>query len=441
MHLDLEVEHQYAHHGGVGLNTNTIRLNYGKSQLAFELDPRLKVKMFVPKEIQRIDLGAELASAISHPVNSLPLADLARGRRDATICIPDRTRPRIARDLLPGIVETLVTSGIDASKITVLIANGSHSEHTRDDIIELVGQTLYGRVAIAENMSQRESDFLLIGKTTRGTPVYINRLVTEADLVVLVSSVTTHYFAGWCGGRKMILPGVAGLETIRANHRLTLTNGDLNEHCASGCLEANPVHEDMVEAASMLGNLFSVNVVLDGRGRPAAITAGDLQQSHLAAVSIAQELLRVEVPERCDLAIASPGGYPFDINFIQTHKSIDHVAKCIRDEGVTIVIAECSRGLGSETFLQWFEIGDRRAISAKLLESYELNGHTALALMKKLEHFRIVLVSSLPKPIVEKMGMVPASSIDEALQVAVELLGEAETTYVFPFAWGILPVG
>lgn len=418
-----------------------IELRSGKRTLSLALSQRLKVKMYVPQRTRRIDTVRRLQEAIDGPIDSEPLRGIIRRAKRITICIPDRTRPRIARDLLPEVIGTLEREGVNADDLTILIANGSHSKHTRADIADVVGEEVASRIRVKQNLSHTDTDFVAIGKTSRGTPIAVNRSVVDCDLTILISTVTTHYFAGWGGGRKMILPGVSALETIRANHRLTLTSdGDLDERCSSGCLEGNPVHEDMLEAASMVENVFCINVVINGYGEPAEITAGRLDSSHEASVKIASRMLRVDVPEPCDLAIASAGGYPFDIDFIQSHKSIDHVAGCVRDGGVIVMVAECSQGEGSDTFLPWFDIGDRRAVASRLKSNYQLNGHTALALMKKLERLKIVLVSSLAEAKVRKMGMLPAKSLDEALKIADGLLNGAVTTYVFPFAWGILPV-
>ncbi len=421
--------------------SSAIHLNYGKSRLTADLGGNLKVKMFVPQRTKPLDAANEMLKAIQDPVDSPPLGELADLADRVTICVPDRTRPRIARHLLPSVIAILEGAGIDPQNITLLIANGSHSSHNENEVIEIVGDEIASKIGIRENISRNEQDFVRIGETSRGTPVALNRSIVDTDLVILISTVTTHYFAGWGGGRKMILPGVASLETIWANHRLTLTpNGDLNESCSSGRLEGNPVHEDMLEAASMVKNVFSINVVLNGYGEPADVTCGDLRRSHEIAVEKAFDILKVRVFEPCRLAIASAGGYPFDIDFIQSHKSIDHVAKCVSDGGVIIMVAECSRGAGSDTFLPWFEVGDASDVASKLKQNYELNGHTALALMKKLERLSIILVSSLPQTVVEKMGMFPASSLNEALKVAGKIFNGAETTYVFPFAWGILPL-
>jgi nickel-dependent lactate racemase len=196
----------------------------------------------------------------------------------------------------------------------------------------------------------------------------------------------------------------------------------------------------MVEAAGMIGNVFMVNVVLDGWGHMAGIVQGGLAESHAVAVKLARELLEVRVGRKCDLAIVSAGGHPLDLNFIQAHKSIDHAAESVRDGGVILALAECANGIGSDDLMNWLDLGSAGAVSDKLLREYGIHGHTALALLKKLERLRVVLISSLPDETVKRMGMVPAKDIEHALSLAGELLDDGGLTYVFPCAWGILPV-
>jgi nickel-dependent lactate racemase len=424
-----------------GPHVENLKLRYGKGEVALDLTGHLRVKMLSPRRADPPqDLDADLTEALRNPVASAPLADMARDKGKIVVSIPDRTRPRIARRLLPTLLAELEAVGIGLEKVTIFVATGTHGEHSEAELIDLVGEGLAGRVAVRQNRSRHRDDFAALGTTTRGTPVHINRTLVEADLNIIISPVASHYFAGWGGGRKMILPGASQIETAWANHRLTLTEeGDMNPLCRSGLLDGNPVHEDMVEAAGMIGNCFLINAVLDGWAGIACLNAGDIIESHRAATEIARGLLEVEIPEKCSLAIVSSGGHPLDINFIQSHKSMDHVAPCIRPGGIMIAVAECGNGAGSETFLPWFDFGDRDAVSRKLLDQYELNGHTALSLMKKLEDFRIVFVSSLSGEVVERMGMIPAASVDEAVATAEALLGQDTLIYVFPCAWGILP--
>jgi nickel-dependent lactate racemase len=421
---------------------NDLKLRYGKGEVALDLAGYLRVKVFSPARAEGpADLETELRQALRNPIGTKPLSELAGGKTRVVISIPDRTRPRIARRLLPGVLSELTSVGIGLDKVTVFVATGTHGEHSEAELRDLVGEQLAGKVVLTQNLSRRRSDFVELGATTRGTPVFINRALVEADLNVVIGTVASHYFAGWGGGRKMILPGAAHVEAAWANHRLTLTDlGEMNPMCKSGLLKGNPVHEDMAEAAALLEDVFLINVVLDGWAEVACLKAGDLAASHLAAIGDARRLLEVRIPEACDLAIVSAGGYPLDSDFIQSHKSMDHVAGSIRPGGVMIVLAECGNGAGSETFLPWFDIGDQQAVSRKLLEQYELNGHTALSLMKKLERIRIIFVSSLERQTVGRMGMIPAADVGEAMELAKRHLGGEALVHVFPCAWGILPM-
>lgn len=421
---------------------NDLKLRYGKGEVALDLTGHLKVKVFSPLRSEGpADLEADLREALRNPIDAEPLSDLAKGKTKVVVSIPDRTRPRIAGRLLPAVLRELASAGIDQDKVTIFVATGTHGEHTEAELADLLGEELSGKIAITQNLSRRRSDFVALGTTTRGTPVLINRTLVEADLNVVIGTVASHYFAGWGGGRKMILPGAAHVEAAWANHRLTLTDaGEMNPMCKSGLLKGNPVHEDMAEAAAFVKDVFLVNVVLDGWAEVAAINAGEPAASHLAAIEDARRLLEVRIPEASDLAVVSAGGYPLDINFIQSHKSMDHVAGSIRPGGVMIVLAECGNGAGSATFLPWFDIKDQQAVSRKLLEQYELNGHTALSLMKKLERVRIIFVSSLERRTVERMGMIPAADVGEAMALAKPHLGEEALVHIFPCAWGILPV-
>lgn len=419
-----------------------VKLAYGDREIALDLTGFLRVKMLSPRKAEPPgEVASMLRGALADPIESPPLREVAAATGRVTIVIPDRTRPRIARAMLPIILEELAAAGVEAEKVTVFVASGTHSEHTQQELVDVVGREVAGRVAIRQNLARNRSEFVNLGTTTRGTPALINRTVVDADLRVVIGGVAAHYFAGWGGGRKMILPGSSHIDAAWANHRMTLTDdGGMNPKCHSGVMDGNPVHEDMVEVVGFLDNLFLVNVVLDGWAGIANINAGHMIKSHLEAVREARGLLEVPVTEKCNLAIVSAGGRPLDSDLVQSHKSIDHAAESIRDGGVMIALAECAAGMGSETFMQWFDICDTKAICTKLLENYELNGHTALALMKKLERFRIVFVSSLPKETVERTGMVAVASAEEALGLAATLIGENALTYVFPCAWGILPV-
>jgi nickel-dependent lactate racemase len=418
-----------------------MKLPYGNTEVSLDLTGFLKAKSFSPPEIDSpVVPGPSVRESLHRPVGCPALRDMASQARRVVVCIPDRTRPPVAREILPVVIDELLQAGLTADRIAIFVATGTHARHSQENLEELAGEA-GGGLEIRQNEAYKIETFETLGTTGRRTPVLVNRNVVDADLKIVIGTIAYHYFAGWGGGRKMLIPGAAHFETACANHRLTIDEkGNLHPQCRNGVLSGNPVHEDMIEAAGYVKNVFLINILLDGWARVAGFVSGDLLESYYSAVERARGLLEVPVGQRCDLAIASAGGFPYDINFVQAHKTIDHAAESVKDGGVAVVLAECADGLGSDNLITWFELGDAEAVSKRLLWQYQIHGHTALALMKKLERIKIVLVSSLPRETVEKMGMIPARDVKDALSTAESLLRGDGLTYVFPCAWGILPV-
>lgn len=421
----------------------SLKLAYGHGWVETDLKGFLKVKVFTPPEAGTPPplLDSTLEASLEHPVRCRSLADLARKAGRIIVCIPDRSRPRAAREVLPAVMGALERAGVGPERISIFVSTGTHGEHSEDELRELVGDRIFGLVAVDQNRSRDPAQFRSLGTTSRGTPVMINKLVLGADLRIVLGTVAYHYFAGWGGGRKMLVPGAAQFETACTNHRLSIdTGGNICSECKSGLLDGNPVHEDMAEAAGLIENVFMINIVLDGWGNIAGFVSGDLGESHAGAVKLARELLEVRVGDRCDLAIASAGGHPLDLNFIQAHKSIDHAAESVKDGGVIVALAECANGIGSDDLMDWLDLGSAEAVSSRLMWRYGIHGHTALSLLKKLERLKVVLISSLADETVERMGLVPAKDFEHALSLAGSFLDTDGLTYVFPCAWGILPV-
>ncbi len=215
------------------------------------------------------------------------------------------------------------------------------------------------------------------------------------------------------------MPGVAAHSTILQNHKLTLTaSGDLHPNCYDGSLDGNPVYEDIVEATKLLPPSLLFSTILDENGNIADAVCGDLVKAHRVGARKVHEMYQVPIRQKADLVVVSCGGYPKDINFIQAHKSIQHGFYAVKEGGVIICLAECRDGIGSETFLEWFRFEHEDEVKSNLLLHYTMNGHTALSLMKKLNKVRIILVSSLDKIVVERMGMIPVDSVHAAVEKA-----------------------
>lgn len=420
-----------------------IALNYGRGELHLNLADRPNARVLLPKRTPNSQpAGRLLTESLQSPVGSAPLRQLAAGKKSVTIAIPDKTRPPIARDILPLLLEEIAAAGVPASGIEIFIACGIHALHTDDDIRRLVGDDIFGKLKIHQNDGHSAKDFVNLGTTSRGTPVEVNRVVADSDLVVAVGGLAFHYFAGFTGGRKMMIPGAASVRMVENNHRLTLTEtGEMNPGCRSGALSGNPVHEDMLECVGHLkSEVYLVNVVRDGWGNVAGVLSGDLIESHEAGTRLVRDLFECRLDERCDIAVASAGGHPLDVNVIQSHKSLEHAAASVRDGGVVIGLLACEEGIGSDTFLPWFSYSDSGEVTRNLYENYELNGHTALSFMQKRERLNIILVTDLPRETVEGLGVSFAENLDEALSMADAICGGSARMYVLPRAWGLLPV-
>ena len=420
-----------------------LSLGYGRGEVDLDLSGRGEVEVYLPpKKAAAEPLGHLLRKSLESPVQSAALYDLAAGVKSVTVVIPDKTRPPIARDVLPYLVERLNAAGVPASGIRVFVSCGIHARHSDDDIRLLVGDEIFEALEIVQNDGYATGDFESLGTTSRGTQVEVNRAVTGSELIVVIGGLAFHYFAGFTGGRKMLIPGAASVNTVKSNHRLTITHsGEISPGCRSGVLEGNPVHEDMVEAVGHLPcKVYLINMMRDGWGAPAGVVSGDLIESHLAGTGVVRDLFECRVDAPCDVAIASAGGHPLDVNMIQSHKSLEHAAASVRDGGVLIGVLACDEGIGSDTFLPWFAYGGSREVARNLYDNYELNGHTALSFIQKRERLKMILVCELGRDLVEDLGVLHARSVNEALSMADGIVGGDARVYVFPRAWGLLPV-
>jgi nickel-dependent lactate racemase len=258
--------------------------------------------------------------------------------------------------------------------------------------------------------------------------------VADADHIIVCGTVVHHYFAGFGGGPKMIMPGCAGYESIARNHALSIDPAELRLHpgCGDGKVEGNPLQEDLREAFKFIDVSFLLHTILNSRNDVIGAVAGEPLQAHAAGCRIVDDIYRVPIREPADLVIVSCGGYPKDINFIQAHKSLHHAFGAVRPGGVIVLVAACAQGIGSPTFMEWFDYPDPNHLHHALRHHYKINGTTALSTMQKAREAHIIAVTSLPVEVVRKLGFSPAASLAEALQTAQGLLPESYTTFVMP---------
>jgi len=416
-------------------------LSYGSGEISLEGLPLdcfevIKGAAFVSR---RSEMSVFLA-ALDKPVGGKSLTDRVRPGIKVTVIIPDRTRVCGSERFLPWLLERLTGAGLTEKDVAILFAVGSHSAQSDDDRKRLVGENIWGRWRVVEPNCRDQTSLKKIGITGAGTEVLLSRHVAEADLTVAIGAVTHHYFAGMGGGPKLIVPGVAGETTIFANHRRAITpDGNSHPDCQDGKTFGNPLWEDILEAAQMAPPTYQVGLILDDRGRIAKAFGGDLVASHQAACEEAKKRHEIPVIERRQLVVVSPGGSPRDINFIQSHKALQHASYALSDGGVMILAAKCPDGVGSQTFLDWMRFPSAQEMAKELAHKYTLHGQTAMAHRKKLDRATVICVSDMPDELVRKLGMIPEKTVKDAWRRAQEFLPDDWTGYVLPNGFADIP--
>jgi nickel-dependent lactate racemase len=369
-----------------------------------------------PAAIGPAHLAGALIKAVSAPDSAPPLAALAARAGSACIVVSDKTRNYGQALLLPPLLDHLNEAGMADERITVLIGNGTHENHSDKEKAALLGEDVLRRVRVSDHDADDPDANISLGATPAGTPVMLNRMLMDADLKIITGGVTHHYYAGFTGGRKGIMPGCAARATIEANHsRVLQADGTPHPRAAAGVLHGNPVHEDMLAAARMVDNVFLINAVTGDHGAPAALFAGDLEAAHAQAAALARACYEVPIEKQYDCVIASCGGAPRDMSFYQAHKSYNNAFAACRPGGAIILVAECAAGLGPQGFADWFALKSPWAIAQKLRARYAVPGQTAMATLRKAAAARTILVSALPPALVRLMNMAHADSLETAL--------------------------
>jgi nickel-dependent lactate racemase len=388
------------------------------------------------------DPADAIRKALGNPIGSPPLsAIVARGER-VVIVTSDITRYTGSEHYLPLLVDDLKRCGIADADITILVGLGIHRQQTAAEHRKILG-ALSGRIAVVDHDCDDPAQLVYLGRTESGLPVEINRRVVETDRVIVTGTISLHYFAGYGGGRKGLVPGVASRKTCMATHFAIFNPpeiGGRQQAARPANLDGNPVHAAIMAAARMAAPDFLLNTVLTPDKRIAAVFCGELEQAHLAGCALARQMYTVPLAHPVDLAIVSCGGHPKDINFVQAHKSLDYGVQAVRPGGTVILLAECPDGFGNPTFFDWFRYQDLGAFEAALRARYEINGQTAYATLSKARTWRIILVSGFTVEQTARMGMEKAADLDRALQMAYERLPADPEVVVIPEGGTILPV-
>jgi nickel-dependent lactate racemase len=416
-----------------------LSLKYGSNVLRLDLRARL-VTADMPQELP--DPTDEIHRALSNPLGTSMLAEIVRPGERVVIVTSDITRYTGSELYLPILVEQLNRCGIADRDIEIVIALGIHRKQSTDEHRKILGN-LFGRIAVHDHECDDLQQLVDLGQTSSGLPVQINRRVMSADRLIVTGTIGLHYFAGYGGGRKSLVPGVASRATCMATHFAIFNppeQGGRNTRACTARLDGNPVHQAILEAAKKIKPDFLLNTVLTTDKQIARVFCGELEQAHLAGCELAQQLYTAHLEQPVDLAIVSCGGHPKDINFIQAHKALDYGVQAVRPGGIVILLAACPDGFGNASFFDWFSYEDLDVFETALRSHYEINGQTAWSTLIKARTWRVILISEFDRKQTGKMGMEKADSLDEALQMAYKQLPENPQIVVIPDGGTILPV-
>lgn len=406
-------------------------LKIGKGSTTFSIPTEQLLYNLVGRNLKPPEnLTAAYLKALDNPIDSPPLKEIVNPGETVVIAVSDITRGWQRNDLtLPVLIDYLNQAGIADQDITVIIAVGAHRQNTDSEFAELCTEAVCKRVRVLNNNAWDSDNMVYYGKTSRGTEVSINRLVAEADRVILTGGVIYHYMVGYGGGRKSIMPGVASLKTIQQSHMWAMEkevgNGS-NPLAANMKTEGNPAHEDMMQAAAFVQPDFLVNVVPNLDGDITGIFTGNWVSAWLAATRMVDEIFGVTIKEQADIVIASAGGYPKDINLYQSQKTIDNAVYAMKPGGVTILLAECSDIQEPSEFFDWFDYTTALEMEKAVRANFLISGWVAV---RQLEYGSIGAIIMVTKKenieLARKAGVLGVATIEEALKIAYDKCGNS----------------
>jgi nickel-dependent lactate racemase len=419
-----------------------VTLDYGRTGLAVEIPADRMVGPLAIKNAPPLDQPeAAVAAAIDDPIGSAGLAALARGRKDACILICDITRPVPNRTILRPMLKVLREAGISQESTLILVATGLHRPSTRAEKLEMLGPEIMAGFRVEDHFGTRLEEHTHVGTTSRGIPGWIDTRYVRADLKIATGLIEPHLMAGYSGGRKLICPGVAALETVKRWH-----GPELLEHPRADCgiLEGNPVHEENTRIARLAGCDFIVNVTLDSDRRVTSVVAGDMEEAFLEGVRFMENVCRANVPAAVDIVVTSSAGYPLDTTFYQAVKGLTGCLPVVKQGGTIILAAGLSEGLGSPEFQSLFhENPSLEVFMERILgkDYFVLDQWQLEELAKVRRKARVKIVSDgLPADVLAKCFVETAPSVEAALAASLAEYGASAQVAVIPKGPYVLPV-
>ena len=375
---------------------------------------------------------AEVRRALEAPIGSPRLREIVKPGEKIAVVTSDITRPMPTYKVMPALLDELYAGGVRPEDITLVFALGSHRHHTDEERRKLAGERAWAEIKCVDCES---GDCVHMGTTKAGTPVDVTRVVAEADRRICLGNIEYHYFAGYSGGAKAIMPGVSTRDAIQSNHSMMVRP----EACA-GALETNPLRMDIEEAGAICGIDFIVNVVLSEHKEILRAVAGDSVKAHRAGCAFLDTLYLKELPHGADIVLVSQGGAPKDMNLYQTQKALDNACHAVNKGGIIILIGSCKEGLGEKVFEEWMTKSPSPAsMIQRIGRDFQLGGHKAAAIAMTLEKAEVWLVSDMEPEFVRSIFLNPQPSVQTALDRAFEKLGPDASVLAMPFGGSTLP--
>lgn len=391
------------------------------------IDLKIKKENFLdfinPQEPSRIENDECIQKAFDSPLGCEPIRVKAKNKKRVVIIVSDSTRGIPTSKILPFVIKELELAGINLDQIKIIVALGVHRDATKKELKEIVGSKYFGKVEIINHNGFDKTQLVKVGITSQGTPLLINKLVAESDFKIIIGKVEPHEFAGFSGGRKSILPGISGEETIEINHRPEML---LDPNSCPGVVISNKINLDMDEAAKMVSVDFNVSLILNSNSKIVNIFCGDLFLTQKKSIEYLNKNYGINIKEKADIIITTPGE-PFNIDFYQTIKSIIGATPYVKDDGVIFIYSKCVEGVNSPDMLNAFgSANEINGVISFLLENYKIQmDHTLLLSKILLKGTKIVLYSpNVTEEESSKMFLNNANSIKEGLDCSLKLCRE-----------------
>jgi nickel-dependent lactate racemase len=413
-------------------------LKYGDSHKKLKLDDKNLIGILELQKYPGIpDVIQSELEALAHPIGSRRISEIAKGKKTACVVVSDYTRgtpyKRQNFNLLLPIIAELHNGGIEDKNIKFLVGTGAHRAHTDKENIDNFGEEIVKNYPVISHDCDKNN--VSLGSLSTGNELQVDKVWADSDVKILTGLITTHYFGGFSGGRKGVLPGIAGRETIRKNHAM-IVHPDVDIAKTKG----NPISDEMDEAAKKAGVDFIMNVVINDKKEIVKIVAGDLEKAYQEGWKSCRKLYLVPFKDKADAVFACAGGYPKDVSLYQSQKTINNAKLVLKEGGTIVLISECREGIGSDTFARWLmEATTLDGLLATDSARIVVGGHTAVGNAKVLKKFDILVVSGMKREDLEKRFYKYADGIDEAIDWVKKKHGDNFKSYIMPQAGLIFP--